>query len=102
MKNILLAITFFIVFGCASTPESLFQTVAIGDDKGSVLAKLGNPTRTYYKEDTHRWVYQLKDNSGALQEKEVWFQNGSVVYFDTLKTKKASDSKKPIRFEPVN
>jgi outer membrane protein assembly factor BamE (lipoprotein component of BamABCDE complex) len=101
MKNIFLALFLLILAGCASSPAALFQSIAIGDEKGSVLSKLGNPERTYYKEDTHRWVYAFKDQNGAKVEKEIWFQNGRVVYFDVLKTKKSNEVKKNISFEPV-
>lgn len=70
--------------------------ISIGDDKGAVLHQLGNPERTYSKEGTQRWVYKTKDAAGVV-EKEIWFQDGKVVFVD-----EASRAKKTsIPFEPV-
>jgi hypothetical protein len=102
MKNIFLALALLFIASCASSRTALFQSIAIGDDKGLVLSKVGSPDRTYYKEDTQRWVYMFKDAHNANIEKEIWFQNGRVVYFDALKTKKSNELKKNIQFEPVD
>lgn len=101
MKKIFLVLGLIFFTSCASSPAQHFQSITIGDEKGSVLSKLGNPSRTYYKEDTQRWVYSLKDGSAPVKEKEIWFQNGRVVYIDALQIKNAQETKKQIRFEPV-
>ncbi len=94
-----------ILLSCTtSRPDSQFHTVQIGDSKGAVLYKIGNPQRTYFKDDTQRWVYLLKSPAPALpQEKEVWFQKDQVVYVDLNKTRteKSPPLKKPIEFEPI-
>lgn len=91
-----------ILLGCAtSRPETYFQTVQIGDSKGAVLNKIGNPRRSYFKEDTQRWVYALKTTKTAVpQEKEVWFQKDQVVYVDAWPEKPLLQ-KKSIEFETV-
>lgn len=80
--------------GCSSLPgESAFRSVALGDQKGDVLYKLGNPNRTYQKEDTQRWVYKFEK-----QEKEIWFKNGIVVYTDKVDS---PGNTQKIEFTPV-
>ena len=79
-----------------------FESIAIGDTKGVVLNKLGNPKRTYFKENTQRWVYLFKKESQSLaEEKEVWFQQGQVVYADSWTTQQRQTPQKQIQYEDV-
>lgn len=91
-----------ILLGCTTfRPGSSFHTVQIGDSKGVVLNKIGNPHRSYFKEGTQRWVYLLKSaKNSPAEEKEVWFQSEQVVYVDAW-PEKPLQQKKPILFEPV-
>lgn len=80
-------------FACATTPKINFDSIQIGETKGSVLHKLGNPVRTYFKEGTQRWVYPVPSEDGSTTDKELWFQEGRVVLID---------SPPQIIFTPVN
>ncbi|MBY0383802.1 hypothetical protein K2X05_01475 [bacterium] len=66
----------------STAPKINFDSIQIGETKGSVLYKLGNPTRTYFKEGTQRWVYRTSGENG-IAEKELWFQEGRVVLIDS-------------------
>jgi len=69
--------------GCQTSPYSDFNKVEIGTEKGRVLSLLGNPDHRYRKSDTDRWAYRFQDGENAPPvEKEIWFQNGRVVYRD--------------------
>ncbi|MBY0315782.1 MAG: hypothetical protein K2Q26_09700 [Bdellovibrionales bacterium] len=72
--------------GCASSPQKDYEKIPIGSDKGYVLHLLGNPDRTYRKSSVDRWVYYFRSedstNRPAVYEKEIWFENGKVVYKD--------------------
>jgi hypothetical protein len=97
MKKVLPWVIGFGLSACSSPPPIDLQLVTIGDEKGLVLHKLGNPDRTYFKESTQRWVYKIKQPAGPTIEKEVWFQEGKVVFID-----QASRPKKvSIPFEPI-
>jgi hypothetical protein len=78
---------FFVTTNCQSKPLTSFQNIALGDNKGAVLNTLGNPVRTYHKNDAHRWVYRFKNAESQVVEKEVWFKDGEVVYIDSLAEK---------------
>lgn len=97
MKKVLLSVICFGLFACSSPPPMDLQQISIGDAKGSVLHKLGNPDRTYFKESTQRWVYKLKQPTGSSVDKEIWFQDGKVVFVDEAPRNK----KESIHFEPV-
>ena len=98
MKKVLLSVICFGLCACSSPPPIDFQQISIGDEKGTVLHKLGNPERTYFKESTQRWVYKLKQPTGSSIDKEIWFQEGKVVFVDLAPRAK----KEPIPYEPVN
>jgi hypothetical protein len=97
MKKLLILAFCVGLFACSSPPVIDLQQISIGDDKGVVLHKLGNPDRTYFKEGTHRWVYKVKNTAGLVAEKEIWFQESQVVFVDEAPRAK----KEPIPFEPV-
>jgi hypothetical protein len=97
MKKELLSALCFVLFACSSPPPVDLQNISLGDEKGIVLHKLGNPDRTYYKEGTQRWVYKIKPANGPSIEKEVWFQEGKVVFIDQASRGK----KETLHYEPV-
>jgi hypothetical protein len=86
---------------CSTSSPIDLRQISIGDDKGDVLHQLGNPTRSYYKEDTQRWVYKLRDEGQTFVEKEVWFKDGRVVYVDSHKYKAPAPAKKKIEYTPI-
>ncbi len=98
MKKLLLSVICFGLFACSSPHPIDLQQISIGDDKGTVLHQLGNPDRTYFKEGTQRWVYKIKHVASSGAEKEIWFQDGKVVFVDEAPRAK----KESIPYEPVN
>ena len=68
---------------CQTSPYSAYREIQIGAQKGQVLHVLGNPERTYRKLDTDRWVYHFKEDGSDPAVKEIWFNNGRVVYKDS-------------------
>jgi hypothetical protein len=98
MKKVLLSLICFVINACSSAPPIDLQQISLGDEKGTVLHKLGSPERTYFKENTQRWVYKIKQAASPVIEKEIWFQEGKVVFVDIApRTKKES-----IPYVPVN
>ena len=97
MKKVLLLVICIGLCACSSPPPLDLQQISIGDEKGTVLYKLGNPERTYFKESTQRWVYKIKHEASPVTEKEIWFQDGKVVFIDEAPRNK----KDPIPYEPV-
>lgn len=78
---------FFLVcaVGCQTGPSvETFEEIPMESTKGGVLHALGNPKQTYRKEGTDRWVYRWTEMDQLL-EKEIWFQNGRVVYKDGVR-----------------
>lgn len=72
------------IVSCSTSPNS-FEAIHVGNDKGRVLHVLGSPKRTYRKNSVDHWVYDLPQNNSktpSLEEKEIWFQNGKVIYKD--------------------
>ncbi len=96
MKKVLLWVAQLGLMSCSSPPPINLQHISLGEEKGVVLHKLGNPERTYYKDNTQRWVYKIKQAANSSIEKEIWFQEGKVVFVDEAPRKKTS-----IPFEPV-
>ena len=97
MKKVLLSVVVLGLFACSSPPPIDLQQISIGDEKGIVLHKLGNPERTYFKDGTQRWVYKIKQPASTAVDKEIWFQEGKVVFIDQAQRHK----KQAIPYEPV-
>jgi hypothetical protein len=84
LANLFLCI--ILISACASSPQKEYEKIPIGSDKGHVLHLLGNPDRTYRKNSIDRWVYNFRYDESTdrptVYEKEIWFENGKVVYKD--------------------
>lgn len=83
MKTTLSLVFFFSLFAsvsCQTSPQVGFDKISIGSKKADVLALIGGPQRSYFKNDTHRWVYTMQSKSGNWMTKELWLKNDVVVH----------------------
>lgn len=87
---------------CSTSSSVNLKKISLGDNKGAVLHQLGSPLRSYYKEETQRWVYKVRDENNGLVEKEVWFKDARVVYADApFLLKQPPSEKKTIEYTPI-
>lgn len=95
---------------CTSLSQT-YESIPLGSDKGYVVNALGSPRRTFRKKSVDHWVYEFHDKNetsqNALVEKEIWFQNGKVVFKDGDKPlvehqNKPKDGPSDADFVPVN
>ena len=86
MKTFLAVISYLLVSAfLASCQSAPYRRVQIGAEKGQVLHLLGSPHHIYRKASTDRWVYHVGGDTKAPVVKEIWFQDGRVVYMDSDK-----------------
>ncbi len=104
MRLLILTLIVILFTGCRTLDPDELSEVQIGAEKGQVLNVLGNPQRRYRKNDTDRWVYQFPHGENKeIVEKEIWFQNGRVVYIDSAKMPaRKKDQPKPDDFEAID
>ncbi|MCB9072549.1 MAG: hypothetical protein H6623_02930 [Bdellovibrionaceae bacterium] len=74
-----LCLFFILLLSCQTSPRKAFAEIELGAKKGEVLAALGGPRHSYYKDGIEHWVYKIPDPKGVLSERELWLQNGIVV-----------------------
>lgn len=88
--TICLALTYFWLAGCASTPLSQeFERVQPGMEKDAVLEIMGAPKvyRRVKTKDIYTYVFY---ENGVRIEKEIQFEGGRVVYAGNLSEPKES------------
>lgn len=72
-------VLFMFVLSCQSSPQVEFENISIGASRGEVLAAMGSPFRSYYKNGTDIWVYKMQSKSGHWMTKELLIKNGIVI-----------------------
>lgn len=70
----------FTVFSCSHNPYKNFQSVNVGDDKSSVLDKIGSPLRSQFKDGKNIWTYRFYEKkNGAFIYKDIILDTENVL-----------------------
>lgn len=77
--------------GCQTARHHEFDSLRTGMAKDQVLATVGGPNRSVYKNGTDRWTYFMwAPEGGGRQVREIHFSDGIVVYFGAPPSPKIS------------